>query len=263
MFDLVGKVAVVTGGESGIGLAISRHLAQAGVKTVIGGILQEAGDKAAADIVAGGGEALFIKTDVRSQAQVEHLVQSAVERYGKLDIMVNNAGVFDGFADVLETTEELWDQITGINLKGCFFGCQAALKRMLPNGSGRIINTSSIGGLTGKADGASYTASKFAVIGLTRQMASSHSESGVTFNAVCPGVIATDIRGNSAAILPSAAHLMNRGVGAADPEAYKKSIPARRKGTADEVAAAVLFLASDEASYITGHSLVVDGGFIC
>ncbi|MBC3492452.1 SDR family NAD(P)-dependent oxidoreductase [Pseudomonas taiwanensis] len=262
MFDLKGKVAVITGGETGIGLAISRNLAIAGVKTVIGGIQAEAGEKAAAEIAAEGGDVIFVKTDVRSQAQVEALVQTAVDTYGKLDIMVNNAGVFDGFADVLETTEALWDQITGINLKGTFFGCQAALKHMIPNGTGRIINTSSIGGLVGRADGASYTASKFAVIGLTRQMATSHSETGVTFNTVCPGVIATDIRGNSASILPNAAHLMNRGVGASDPEAYKKSIPARRKGTSDEVAAAVLFLASDEASYITGHSLVVDGGFV-
>lgn len=262
MFDLKGKVAVITGGETGIGLAISRNLAIAGVKTVIGGIQSEAGEKAAAAIAAEGGEVIFVKTDVRSQAQVEALVQTAVDTYGKLDIMVNNAGVFDGFADVLETTEALWDQITDINLKGTFFGCQAALKHMIPNGTGRIINTSSIGGLVGRADGASYTASKFAVIGLTRQMATSHSETGVTFNTVCPGVIATDIRGNSASILPDAAHLMNRGVGASDPEAYKKSIPARRKGTSDEVAAAVLFLASDGASYITGHSLVVDGGFV-
>ncbi len=262
MFDLKGKVAVITGGETGIGLAISRQLALAGVKTVIGGIQAEVGEKAAAEIVAEGGDVVFVKTDVRSQAEVEALVQSAVDSYGKLDIMVNNAGVFDGFADVLETTEALWDQIIGINLKGTFFGCQAALKHMIPNGTGRIINTSSVGGLVGRADGASYTASKFAVIGLTRQMATSHSETGVTFNTVCPGVIATDIRGNSASILPNAAHLMNRGVGASDPEAYKKSIPARRKGTSDEVAAAVLFLASDEASYITGHSLVVDGGFV-
>lgn len=261
MFNLNGKVAVVTGGETGIGLAISRNLAIAGVKTVIGGIQPDAGAKAVAEIEALGGEVLFVRTDVRSQAQVEALVQTAVDKFGKLDIIVNNAGVFDGFADVMETTEELWDQITGINLKGTFFGCQAALKHMIPRGTGRVINTSSIGGLVGRADGASYTASKFAVIGLTRQMATSHSETGITFNTVCPGVIATDIRGNSASILPGAAHLMNRGVGAADPEAYKKSIPARRKGTSDEVAAAVLFLASDEASYITGHSMVVDGGF--
>jgi len=261
MFDLQGKVAVVTGGESGIGYAISRALAAGGVKTVMGGIQEDVGNTAAAQIRADGGEAMFLKTDVRVQEEVEALVQLAMDRYGQLDIMVNNAGVFDGFADVLETTSELWDQMLGINLKGTFFGSQAALKRMLPHGRGRIINTASIGGLTGKADGASYTAAKFGVIGLTRQMAASHSHSGVTFNAVCPGVIATNIRGNSAAIVPDAAHLMNRGVGA-DPNAYKQKVPAQRKGTADEVAAAVLFLASDEASYITGHSLVVDGGFV-
>lgn len=260
MFDLTSKVAVVTGGESGIGLAISRNLALAGVKTVIGGILADAGEKAADSIRAEGGDVVFVKTDVRFKQQVDNLIQTAVDRYGSLDIMVNNAGVFDGFADIVETTEELWDQVLGINLKGYYFGCQAAMKHMLPQGKGRIINTSSIGGIVGRADGASYTASKFAVIGLTRQMAVSHSNSGITFNCVCPGIIATDIRNNSASILPSSAHMMHRGIGG-DPDAYKKSVPAQRKGTADEVASAVLYLASDEASYVTGHSLVVDGGY--
>jgi NAD(P)-dependent dehydrogenase (short-subunit alcohol dehydrogenase family) len=202
----------------------------------------------------------FRKTDVRSEAEIEALVQAAVDRFGGLDIMVNNAGVFDGFADCLETTEALWDQVIDINLKGAFLGCKAALRRMTPQGSGRIINTASVGGLRGAADGASYTASKFGLVGLTRQIAVTHSQYGITINAICPGIIQTDIRGNSAAILGSDGPDMQKGVGA-DPEGYKRLVPARRKGLPDEVAATALFLASDVGSYVTGQAIAIDGGW--
>jgi NAD(P)-dependent dehydrogenase (short-subunit alcohol dehydrogenase family) len=150
--------------------------------------------------------------------------------------------------------------VIDINLKGCFLGCQAALKRMVPQHAGRIINTSSVGGLRGAADGLAYTASKFGVIGLTRQVACTYAELGITINAICPGVIATDIRQNSAAILGKDAPQMARGVGS-DPDAYKRLVPAKRKGLSSEVAAAALFLASDSAAYITGQSLAIDGGW--
>ncbi len=262
MFSLKEKVAIVTGGESGIGLAICQILARAGAKIVIGGIQEERGNAAAKSIQDEGLEATFVKLDVRLKANVDSFVNGAVEKYGKIDIVVNSAGVFDGFATVDETDEDLWDQMININLKGPYLVCKAALQHMLPQGAGRVINISSIGGLCGRADGASYTASKFGLIGFTRQMAASMSSSGITFNTVCPGAIATDIRGNSASILPNSSHLMNRGVGSTDPDALKKVIPAGRKGTSEEIAAAVLFLASDEASYITGHDLTVDGGFV-
>ncbi|MBX5173351.1 MULTISPECIES: SDR family NAD(P)-dependent oxidoreductase [unclassified Rhizobium] len=258
--SLSGRTAVITGGETGIGAAITRALAEAGANVVIGGILDQVGTKFSDELVAAGLKVSFQKTDVRVEGEVNALVEGAVERFGAIDVMVNNAGVFDGFADCLETTEALWDQIIDINLKGTFFGCRAALKHMMAKGAGRIINTSSVGGLRGAADGASYTASKFGVVGLTRQIAVSHSQYGITVNAICPGVIQTDIRGNSAAILGADGPDMQKGVGS-DPEGYKRLVPAKRKGLPHEVAAVALFLATDAGSYVSGQAIAIDGGW--
>lgn len=257
---LKGRTAVITGGETGIGAAITRALAEAGASVVVGGILEDVGVKFADGLSAEGLRVSFQKTDVRKESDVNALVDGAVAKYGSVDIMVNNAGVFDGFADCLETTEALWDQIIDINLKGTFFGCRAALKHMVGKGSGRIINTSSVGGLRGAADGLSYTASKFGVVGLTRQLAVTHTQYGITVNAICPGVIQTDIRGNSAAILGSDGPDMQKGVGS-DPDAYKRLVPAKRKGTPEEIASVALFLATDAGSYISGQAIAIDGGW--
>lgn len=256
---LSGKVAAITGGETGIGLAIAEAFSAAGAQILIGGILEPRGQEAVKRIREHGGAADFFKIDVRDGAAVDKLVQAAVDRYGRLDIMVNNAAVFDGFASCIDTSESLWDKVIDINLKGTFFGCQAALKRMVPQSKGRIINTASVGGLKGSADGASYTASKFGVIGLTRQIATTYAEHGVTINAICPGVIQTDIRGNSALILGEDAPKM-AGVGS-DPEGYKRLVPARRKGLPSEVADLAVFLASDNAAYINGQAIAIDGGW--
>ena len=256
---LAGKGAVITGGETGIGLAITEALSAAGAKVLIGGLLESSGREAARKICDKGGTVDFVKVDVRDGGAVDGLVQAAIGRFGRLDIMVNNAGVFDGFASCIETSESLWDKVIDINLKGTFFGCQAALKRMVPQGSGRIINTASVGGLRGAADGASYTASKFAIVGLTRQIACTYAEKGITINAICPGVIQTDIRANSTTILGDDAPKM-AGVGA-DPDGYKRLVPARRKGLPSEVADLAVFLASDNAAYINGQALAIDGGW--
>lgn len=256
---LAGKGAVITGGETGIGLAITEALSAAGAKVLIGGILESPGREAVRKIRDKGGTVDFVKVDVRDGGAVDGLVQAGIDRFGRLDIMVNNAGVFDGFASCIETSEPLWDKVIDINLKGTFFGCQAALKRMVPQGSGRIINTASVGGLRGAADGASYTASKFAIVGLTRQIACTYAENGITINAICPGVIQTDIRANSTTILGDDAPKM-AGVGA-DPDGYKRLVPARRKGLPSEVADLAVFLASDNAAYINGQALAIDGGW--
>jgi NAD(P)-dependent dehydrogenase (short-subunit alcohol dehydrogenase family) len=253
------KNAVVTGGETGIGLAIAEALSAAGAKVLIGGILEAPGHEAVAKIKARGGTADFIALDVRDKNRMDRLVQSAVDRFGRLDIMVNNAGVFDGFASCIDTTESLWDQVIDINLKGTFFGCQAALKRMVPQGYGRIINTASVGGLRGAADGTAYTASKFAIIGMTKQVAVTYAENGITINALCPGVIQTDIRANSTKILGEDAPKMS-GVGA-DPDGYKRLVPAKRRGKPSEVADLAVFLASDHAAYINGQAIAIDGGW--
>jgi NAD(P)-dependent dehydrogenase (short-subunit alcohol dehydrogenase family) len=261
MIDLSGRVAIVTGGESGIGLAITKTLVQHGARVLIGGILADEGARVAEDFGKHGGTVSFVKTDVRFADQVEQLVAQAVKQHGQLDIMINNAGVYDGSASLMDTKEGLWDQIVDINLKGCYLGCRAALQQMIAQGKGgRIINTSSVGGLRGAADGASYTAAKFGVVGLTRQIACDYSELGITINAICPGSIETDVRKNSGSILAQHAVEMNRGVGA-DPDAWKRMIPARRRGTAQEVANVAVFLASDAASYITGQAIAIDGGW--
>ena len=256
---LAGKSAVITGGETGIGLAITEALSAAGAQILMGGILESPGREAVKKIRDKGGTVDFVKVDVRDGGAVDGLVQTAIEWFGSLDIMVNNAGVFDGFASCIETSEALWDKVIDINLKGTFFGCQAALKRMVPRGKGRIINTASVGGLRGAADGASYTASKFAIVGLTRQIACTYAENGIAINAICPGVIQTDIRGNSTIILGEDAPKM-AGVGS-DPDAYKRLVPARRKGLPSEVADLAVFLASDNAAYINGQAIAIDGGW--
>jgi NAD(P)-dependent dehydrogenase (short-subunit alcohol dehydrogenase family) len=253
------KVAVVTGGETGIGLATSEALAAAGARVIIGGILEEAGREAEASVRRSGGLLEFHRIDVREVADVDRLVDNAVMSHGRIDIMINNAAVFDGFASCLETTDSLWEKVVNINLRGCFYGCRAALRHMVPAGRGKIINVSSIGGIRGGADGASYTASKFGIIGLTKQLACDYAEKGIAVNAVCPGAVATGVRENSMRILGADAPPM-RGVGA-DPDALKRVVPAQRKGRPNEIASAILFLASDRSEYIHGHALSVDGGW--
>jgi NAD(P)-dependent dehydrogenase (short-subunit alcohol dehydrogenase family) len=184
MSEFAGKVVVITGGETGIGRATVELLAAAGAQVVIGGILTKEGEDTVAKVKAGGGRAEFRTVDVREVAKVDDLVDSTVRTYGRIDVMINNAAVFDGFASCLDTTDALWDKIVDINLRGTFFGCRAALRHMVPARAGKIINVSSIGGLRGGADGASYTASKFGIIGLTRQLASDYAALGIAVNAV-------------------------------------------------------------------------------
>ncbi len=260
MSDLNGRTAVVTGGESGIGLAISEALAARGATVYIGGILEEPGAEAVSRIRSSGGSAVFKRTDVRSAEDLETLIETATAASGQLDVMVNNAGVYDGFASALETPERLWDQVIDINLKGCFFGCKAALKRMVPKQYGRIINTSSIGGLVGSADGLSYTASKFGIIGITKQACTVYAKYGITINAICPGVIGTELRKNSQFVLGEDAPDMQRGVGI-NPDTALLRVPARRSGTTTEIAAVAAFLASEEAAYINGQAIAIDGGW--
>ena len=257
--NLKGRVAVITGGETGIGRATVEALAAHGMQIVIGGILGEAGAETTKAVKEGGGSCEFHETDVRDVGKVDALVDNAVRSYGRLDVMINNAAVFDGFASCLDTTDSLWEKVIDINLRGCFFGCRAALRHMVPAGKGKIINVSSIGGLRGGADGASYTASKFGIIGLTRQLACDYAQKGIAINAVCPGSIVTGVRENSLRILGDDAPPM-RGVGS-DPDAIKRLVPAQRRGTAQEIANMLVFLASDNSEYIHGQALAVDGGW--
>jgi NAD(P)-dependent dehydrogenase (short-subunit alcohol dehydrogenase family) len=259
MFDFQEKIVVVTGGETGIGRATVEAFARAGATVVIAGYLEDEG-QAVVDAMAAEGKLVeFIKTDVQKAEVIVDVVGRIVVRHGRIDILVNNASVFDGFAGINETSTSLWDKVINTNLKGTFLMSRAVLAQdMMVREKGTIINMSSVGGLIGGADGLAYTTSKFGVIGMTRQMASDLSGKGIKVNAICPGMIQTEMRKHSTRILGDDAPPM-RGVGV-NPDALKR-VPKGHKGTPLDIAHAVMFLASDYSDYMSGHSLVVDGGW--
>ncbi len=262
MFDLTGKVALVTGASSGIGRASAIALANQGAKVVIAARRMEKLQALAAEIKslpagrqAAGKEALPIQMDVTKKADIDNAITQTVKTFGKLDILLNNAGVAE-FAPFLEMTEEQWDKTIDTNLKGYFLVAQAAAKEMAKNnppaGGGRIINIASIasGGVgIGFAQIAHYCASKGGVVGMTEALADELAPMGILVNAIGPGIIETEM---TEAMLK-------------DPkqaEALLARVPLKRAGKPEEIAAAVVFLASDEASYITGATLYVDGGWL-
>ena len=259
--SLKDRVAVVTGAGSGIGRAIA--LAMAARSARVAAIdLDGATAKETAELCAkAGARSIAVQADTSRAADVDHAVTAAVTDLGPLDIMVNNAGILDGYWNVDEMDEALWRRVIDIDLTGVFFGCKRALREMLPRGSGRIVNMASVAGLNGTGGGAAYVAAKHGVVGLTRQMAVVYSARGITINAVCPGPILTGLRQHSQQILgPGTPDMAGRGI-AANEEQVRAVVPAGRRGTVEDIASAVCYLASDEAAYITGHSMVVDGGW--
>ena len=251
MFDLTNKVSLVTGARRGMGRAHALALAKQGAKVVVTDIDAKECAPVVEEIKAKGGEAVCYKMNVADAKEVNSVFDEAVKQYGRLDILVNNAGIYVS-KPALEITEEDWDKMLDINLKGQFLCAQRAAKEMAKNKWGRIINISSIASGqvgVGIAGGAHYTASKGGVLGLTETLAVEWAELGINVNAIAPGAINTPMI--SDAKLPE---------GAID--AMLKGVPLRRIGKAEEVSAAVVFLASDEASYITGATLHVDGGWL-
>lgn len=255
------RVAVVTGAGSGIGRAIVLAMAARGARVAAVDI-----DAATAKETAGLGEkagarTIAVQADTSRSADVDRAVTAAVKELGPLDIMVNNAGVLDGYFNVDEMDEAVWRRVIDIDLTGVFLGCKRALSEMLPRGSGRIVNMASVAGLNGTGGGAAYIAAKHGVVGLTRQMAVVYSGRGITINAVCPGPILTSLRQHSQQILgPGTPDMTGRGI-AVNDEQVRAVVPAGRRGTVEDIASAVCYLASDEAAYVTGHTLVVDGGW--
>lgn len=241
------KVAIVTGASRGIGRAVALALAQAGAKVVI----NYAGNAAAAreveeQITAIGGEALVVQADVAKLESVEDLVKQAIEKFGRIDILVNNAGITRDNL-LMRMKEEDWDAVINTNLKGIFNCTKTIARVMMKQRSGKIINMSSVVGVTGNAGQANYAAAKAGVIGFTKSMAKELASRGITVNAVAPGFIATDMT----AVLSDQIK-----------EELAGRVPLGRLGSAEEVASAVLFLASDAATYITGQTLHVDGGMV-
>jgi len=257
--SLVAGSAVVTGGGSGIGRAIALALAAAGAPVAVVDVLADGGEAVADEIGRLGGKASFIAADVSRWEDVDRAVAQSVRAVGPLGILVNAAGILDGYAPVHEMSPALWSKVIAINLSGTFFGCKRALQELLPHGRGRVINLASVAGLVGDGGGPAYVASKHGVVGLTRLLAVGVAAGGITVNAICPGPIQTRLRANSTTILGSDAPIM-RGIGR-DDAAIRAVTPAGRRGTVEEIAAAARFLADEDASYITGHTLVIDGGW--
>jgi NAD(P)-dependent dehydrogenase (short-subunit alcohol dehydrogenase family) len=245
------KVALVTGAGSGLGLATAQAFAESGAAVVLADRHGEAVRCAAAELTARGHRAVAIRCDVADDGQVEAMVRETVSTFGRLDAAYNNAGVQNVLAATADTTREDFDRVMGINLRGVWSCMKFELQQMRRQGSGTIVNCSSLGGLIGGAERGIYHAAKHGVLGFTKSAALEYAARGIRINAVCPGLIQT----------PMSDQMVAAGQGEA-LEALEKNIPMARVGRPQEIASAVLWLCSDAASYVTGQSLSVDGGFI-
>ena len=240
------QVAIVTGAGSGIGRAIALLFAEEGAKVVVADYNGESAQETAKMIMDAGGEQLAITGDVSNPDDVDRIVSSTVDKFGKLDILCNNAGIFDGFTPALDIDDELWDRVISINLKGVFMCSRRAIPEMLKQGKGAIVNTASIAGLVANGGGVAYTASKHGVIGITRALAAEFTCQGIKVNAFCPGGILTNMTKDL---------FQDPGV-----SAMVENTPTGRVGEPEEMARGALFLASDDSSFSTGSLLVLDGG---
>lgn len=248
--ELQGKVGLVTGGTSGIGRDTAVLFARAGAKVAVAGRREPQGKETIELIRAAGGEGLFVKADVSKASEVDALIQKTVQRFGRLDVAFNNAGIEGVWVSIIRQSEEDWDRTIDINLKGVWLCLKYEIRQMLKQGGGgAIVNMASIQGLVGSAGAAAYTASKHGVVGLTKVAALETARHGIRINAVCPAAVETP--------------LSERIFGA--PEVHKFVLschPLGRFGKPAEVAEAVVWMCSDRASFMTGQSLVLDGGFL-
>lgn len=245
-----GKVALVTGGGSGIGRATSLLFAREGANVVVAEIATETGQETVAMIKATGGEATFVKADVSKAADVEAMVNKTVETYGRLDYAHNNAGIDGEFVTIVNCSEENWDHVMGVNLKSVWLGMKYEIPQMRKHGGGAIVNSASVASLVAFRTMGAYVASKHGVLGLTKTAALECSRLGIRVNAICPGAIRTPMIDAFIA-------------GDPDREFHMNDLqPVGRMGTPEEVANAVIWLCSDAASFVTGVALVIDGGIV-
>jgi NAD(P)-dependent dehydrogenase (short-subunit alcohol dehydrogenase family) len=245
--ELDSKVALITGGTTGIGRDTAMLFAKNGAKVVISGRRETEGNETISLVRAAGGDGLFVKSDVSKSADIQSLIQKTIEKFGRLDLAFNNAGVEGQWKPIIEQSEEDWDSVIDINLKGVWLCLKYEIQQMLKQGSGAIVNMSSVAGLMGAAGAAVYVASKHGVIGLTRTVALEYAARNIRVNAVCPAVIETAMAERAFA----------------DPEVNKRILaqhPIGRFGKPMEIAEAVLWLCSDKSSFMTGHYIVLDGG---
>jgi NAD(P)-dependent dehydrogenase (short-subunit alcohol dehydrogenase family) len=249
-----GKVALVTGGASGIGRATALTFAREGAKLIIADMNEDGGHQTVHMITEQGGEAVFVKTDVTQATAVEALISKAVETYGRLDCAHNNAGISgfgiagDAYTLTAEYPEERWHQVIAVNLTGVWLCLKYELQQMCAHGGGAIVNTASVAGLIGSRGLAAYVASKHGVVGLTKTAALEYAQQGIRVNCVCPGVIQTP--------------MTERALRDPARQAQIAARPMGRVGTPEEIAEAVVWLCSDAASFVTGHTMIVDGGYV-
>ncbi|KJS50579.1 SDR family NAD(P)-dependent oxidoreductase [Desulfosporosinus sp. BICA1-9] len=247
---LSGKVAVVTGAGAGIGKSIAEIFAKEGAKVVVSTRRAANGQPVAAEIVRNGGQAIFVKCDVSIEEDIKVMIEKTLEEYGRIDVLVNNAGV-----NFVKSFEELkpedWDRVMNTDLRGTFLCSWYSIPHMLKQGKGNIINITSVHTLAGLPGAAPYDAAKWAVVGLTKSMAVEFASRNIRVNALSPGLIDTQIWDDIKAAAPDMGECLTY---------WKSNIPAGRVGTPEEIAYTAVFLASDEASYITGANIVADGG---
>jgi NAD(P)-dependent dehydrogenase (short-subunit alcohol dehydrogenase family) len=247
--ELNGKVALVTGGTSGIGRETAVLFAKSGAKVVVAGRRQAEGNETVEMMRDAGGDGLFVKADVSNAQEVEALVQKAAEKFGRLDIAFNNAGVEGVWSPLTQQTEEDFDRTINVNLKGVWLCLKYEIKQMLKQGGGAIVNMASTMGMVGAAGSSAYSASKHGVIGLTKSAALENAKRRIRVNAVCPGFIETPMADRTLRV----------------PSVHKYVVgchPIGRLGTSAEIAEAVVWMCSDRASFMTGQALVLDGGFL-
>jgi NAD(P)-dependent dehydrogenase (short-subunit alcohol dehydrogenase family) len=247
LFD--GMVALVTGAGSGMGLTTARAFAEAGAAVALADTNEEAVRSAVERLTTAGHRALAVRCDVADEAQVAAMVEKTVSTFGRLDAAFNNAGVQSPIAEMADAGSDEYDRVMDINLRGVWNCMKYELRQMREQGSGAIVNNSSIGGLIGLAGRGTYHAAKHGVLGLTKSVALEYASRGIRVNAVCPGTIET----------PMVAEMLTK-----EPEAMKeimRDVPIGRLGRPEEIAAAVLWLCSPGASFVIGHALVVDGGY--
>ena len=243
---LENKVALVTGAGSGIGKAVAISYAKEGAKVIVNDINEEHGQLVANQIKSEGGEAFFIEGDVSKEEDVQNLIKKTVEKYGKLDIACNNAGIGGELNLTGQYSIESWNKVVGINLNGVFFSCKYELQQMEQNGGGVIVNMASIHGIAAAPMSPAYTSTKHAVVGLSKNIGAEYAQKNIRCNAVGPGYIETPL------------------LDGLDPEMLeiiKSKHPMNRLGTAEEVADLVLFLSSEKSSFITGGYYLIDGGY--
>jgi NAD(P)-dependent dehydrogenase (short-subunit alcohol dehydrogenase family) len=246
---LNGKVALVTGGASGIGRATALTFAQEGAKLIIADMNEEGGQQTVHMITEKGGEAIFVRTDVSKAIEVQALISKAVETYGRLDCAHNNAGISGGGrALTAEYAEDTWQQVLAVNLTGVWLCMKYEIPQMLHQGGGAIVNTASAAGLVGSRGISAYVASKHGVVGLTKTAALEYAQQGIRVNCVCPGVIQTP--------------MTERALSDPIMQAQIAARPIGRVGAPEEVAEAVVWLCSDAASFVTGHAMSIDGGLV-